>query len=482
LNTHPSRPAETLDDAGLPHIDNRAILLLAGPLMANNAIQAVLNLTDTWFVSQLSTTATAAMSAIYWVVLCATMLLGGVAMAVQTFAAQAFGAGRHADASAAAWSGVAASVLTIPVFAVIALLGPPLLAALHLDPDVTRLALDYWWPRLLVGGPVGLIAWSLTGFFNGIGRVRLTLAVTLLMALANIPLNHWFIFSFGLGVGGSAWATVVAQLLGILLSLGFFLGPALGKQYATWSSFRHLSIRRQFALGLPMGLGITADILGLALFQLMLVSESAMAGAATQIVMMLTSLAYMPGIGIALAGTTLVGQSIGAGDLDWARHLGNRIIALTTGLMGLIGIVLALGSPWLLPLFVNPADHQALAVLALAKPLIWLAACYQVFDGLNLGASFCLRGAGDARVPAIIIALLSWGIWVPATHMLTFTEGQGWVGFLPAFGFGAIGGWSASVVYVIALGSAMGLRWRSGAWRTLALGARRDPPGEGGAS
>lgn len=435
--------------------------------MANNAIQAILNLTDTWFVSQLSTHATAAMSAIYWVVLCATMLLGGVAMAVQTFAAQAVGAGRFDEASAAAWSGMVASLMTVPIFAGFALLGPPLLGMLHLEPDVTRMALDYWWPRLVVGGPIGLMAWSLTGFFNGIGRVRLTLAVTLLMALANIPLNQWFIFSLGLGVGGSAWATVVAQCLGILLSLWFFLGPKLHDLYRTRLNFGRLSIRRQFALGLPMGLGITADILGLALFQLMLVSASAVAGAATQIVMMLTSLAYMPGIGIALAGTTLVGQSIGARDLEWARRLGNRIILLATGFMGVIGIVLALGSPWLLPLFVNPNDTQATAVLALSTPLIWLAACYQMFDGLNLGASFCLRGAGDAKVPAVIIAVLSWGVWVPATHMLTFSQGHGWVDFLPSFGFGAIGGWIASVIYVIALGCALGLRWHSGAWRTL---------------
>jgi len=51
-------------------------------------------------------------------------------------------------------------------------------------------------------------------------------------------------------------------------------------------------------------------------------------GAATQIVMMMTSLAYMPAVGIAIAGTTLVGQSIGAGDRDWARKMGNSAIKL----------------------------------------------------------------------------------------------------------------------------------------------------------
>ena len=68
-----------------------------------------------------------------------------------------------------------------------------------------------------------------------------------------------------------------------------------------------------------MGAMYAADLFGLALFQLMQVRLSPVEGASTQIVMMLTSIAYLPGMGLALAGTTLVGQSIGAGDRDWAR-------------------------------------------------------------------------------------------------------------------------------------------------------------------
>ena len=85
-----------------------------------------------------------------------------------------------------------------------------------------------------------------------------------------------------------------------------------------------------------MGLSGTADLVGLALFQLMLVSLGTVSGAATQIVIMLTSIAYMPGFGIGLAGTTLVGQSVGARDLEWARVVGNAIIRLAVGFMGVI--------------------------------------------------------------------------------------------------------------------------------------------------
>ena len=120
--------------------------------MANSAIQAVLNLTDTWFVSRLSTTATAAMGAIYWIVLCAIILLGGVGMAVQTFAAQAHGAGRRARASQAAWSGLyAVARCRCRCSLAIGLAGAPLLALLApRSRRCARLALAYWWPRLVV--------------------------------------------------------------------------------------------------------------------------------------------------------------------------------------------------------------------------------------------------------------------------------------------------------------------------------------------
>jgi MATE family multidrug resistance protein len=56
--------------------------------------------------------------------------------------------------------------------------------------------------------------------------------------------------------------------------------------------------------------------------------------------------AYLPGVGIALAGTTLVGQPIGAGDREWARRLGNAVIFANVA-MGLLGVLLASLGPWI---------------------------------------------------------------------------------------------------------------------------------------
>src|SRR5208282_6632088 len=108
---------------------------------------------------------------------------------------------------------------------------------------------------------------------------------------------------------------------------------------------------KQLELGFPMGLLYAADILGFALFQLMQVRLGNVDGASTQIVMMLTSFCYMPAVGIAMAGTTLVGQAIGAKAWDWAFKVGNSIIFIAVLYMGLIGVLLAAVGPWLLPWF-----------------------------------------------------------------------------------------------------------------------------------
>jgi MATE family multidrug resistance protein len=218
-----------------------------------------------------------------------------------------------------------------------------------------------------------------------------------------------------------------------------------------------------------MSLLPAADFLGLYLFQTMQVRLGTVSGAAAQIILMLTSICFLPGSGIAYAGTTLVGESIGAGDRRWAMRVGTRVIVLTMWYMGGVGLLLALAGPWIVPLFTAANDPDGATTAALAVRLLWLAGAYQLFDGLNLGAVCCLRGAGDATVPAALVLPVSWLIFVPLTHSLTFSPGQGWVNFLPQLGWGATGGWLAVVIYIVLLGTTLFLRWRSGAWQTIRI-------------
>ena len=430
----------------------------------------MLNLTDTWFIGRISTDAVAAVAAVQWLVIAILMLLSGFGLAVQTLVAQAYGAGQCARAARAVWTALWGALFSAPLFLAAGLLGAYAIPHAGLDPHVADLAAKFWLPRVS-GAVLGSAVWCLLGFFNGIGRPRITLAVTAWMALSNAALNQLFIFDLGLGIAGSAWATTTAQFLALAFALTLFLTGSTRRRFKSALGWRlhPRALLAQVALGMPMGLLAAADLLGMALFQLMQVRLSPVAGAATQIAVMLTSVCYLPGLGIALAGTTLVGQSIGAGDRAWARRVGSRVIALASAYMGCVGLLLAAAGTWLVPLFLAAHDAESTQVIESGKTVLWFAAIYQIFDGLYLGSSFALRGAGDAKVPATLVLLLSLFVFVPLAHALIFAPGEGLFQGLPQLGLGLGGGWAAMVAYVLLLGTALLTRWRSRAWERIRL-------------
>ena len=463
-------PAQRIDAQGRAHVDVRAVLALALPLMANSAMQIILNLTDMWFVGHISTAALAAVGAVQWTILAVVFVLGGSGMAVQTLAAHAHGARRYRRAAQAAWTALWLTICAAPIFVALGAAGREILAPFGFIPQVADLAQAFWFPRI-GGASFGVAALAMIGFFNGIGRPRVSFFVTIAMAIANAVFNYIFIFRLGWGVAGSAWASNVAQAVGFAIAFALFLRVPFReshKSHLAWRPRRRL-IREQIRLGLPMGMMPAADVLGFSVFQMMEVRYGTISGAATQMVSVLTSIAYMPGIGIATAGTTLVGQSIGAGDREWAMRLGTRVILLAAFVMGGIGLALAVVGPWVLPLFAGAGDRAAAAAATLGVQLLWLAAAYQFFDGLNLGSSMCLRGAGDVRVPVALVFPVCWLVFLPLAHIFTFAPGQGWFHFLPQLGYGAPGGWVAVVIYVILLGSTLFLRWRSRAWQRIRI-------------
>jgi MATE family multidrug resistance protein len=459
-----------VDAAGIAHVDLRAVLALALPLVASSAVQTILNLTDLWFIGHISTTALAAVGSVNWLVIAVVMLLAGTGMAVQTTVAQAYGAGRYARAAQATWSGLWGILCVVPLFFAVALSSHYILAPFGIGHDIEDTAARFWMPRV-AGAPLGVAVWGVLGFFNGIGRPRTTVVITIIVTCMNVLLNRLFIFDLGLGVAGSAWASTCAQGIGLASALVIFLSTRYRREYRShlmWRPRRSL-LWTQFRLGFPMGLTGASDLIGVSLFQLMQVRLGAVEGAATQLVFVSTAVAYMPGVGVSQAATTLVGQSIGAGNRAWAMRVGTYVTIMAATLMGGIGVALALAGPWVLPLLLTSADPTAALVVQQAAVLLWFAAAYQFFDGLNIASSYCLRGAGDTMVPGMLVLVLSWFLFVPLAHILTFAPGGGFLHFLPQLGYGARGGWIAMIVYVLLLGSVLYGRWRMGVWQTIRL-------------
>src|SRR6202007_110791 len=140
-------PAQRIDAAGRTHVDQRAVLALALPLMANSAVQIVLNLTDMWFMGRISTKALAAVGAVQWLVIAVVLVLGGAGTAVQTLVAQHFGARRYRRAGQAVWTALWAMVCTAPLFVLVGAARHLIFAPFGFDSQVEQLASAFCFPR-----------------------------------------------------------------------------------------------------------------------------------------------------------------------------------------------------------------------------------------------------------------------------------------------------------------------------------------------
>ena len=219
--------------------------------MLNSAVQAVLNATDTWFIGRLSPAATSAMGAVYWPVLVFVLLFGGVGLSVQTLVAQAYGARRYARASQATWTALWASLFTVPrVRRCSRSSGRSDFRALRHSAGNARSRAGRTGFRACWARPLGIALYAVLGFFNGIGRPTITLRITAGVAAINALLNQLFMFDFGLGVAGSAWATGAAQLVGVAMALAWFLTP----------DYPHAAIARTSPCGLHAPRAARADV------------------------------------------------------------------------------------------------------------------------------------------------------------------------------------------------------------------------------
>jgi Na+-driven multidrug efflux pump len=156
--------------------------------------------------------------------------------------------------------------------------------------------------------------------------------------------------------------------------------------------------------------------------------------------------------GVGLAVQTVVAQAYGG--RRFARASQATWTAVWASLFTLpLFAALALSGAWMFSPFGIAEETLRLAV--------------EYWFPRMLGAP--LRGAGDVRVPSLMVLALSWGFFVPLAHILSFKPGTGWVDWLPQLGFGSIGGWFAALAYICCLGIMLFWRWRSGAWRRVVL-------------
>jgi putative MATE family efflux protein len=385
-----------------PRTTRPRILQLALPTIAGNILFSTVAMIQTKFVGDLGAQAVAAVGASQRVFFALQAILMAIGVGTSALVSRAWGANdrdeaaRVTMASVLIASGASLIVMLIGAFGSVAIAG-----WFGLDAETTQLAAKniFWLSMFIVGFAVDII---LCGALRAAGDVWTPLAFVAIVNLINVPLLYAFIFGrFGapaMGASGAAFATGLSLVLGGVVLLALWAKQKLTiKLVGNWHSHTE-RFRVLFRLSMPAALEQAVMQSGFFVFLMLLGNfYGTEAFAAYNVGVNMLNIAMVIGFGFSIAGATLVGQNLGAGDIDAARRSGWRACKLAMASMGTLAAIIALFAPQLAHFFLGnePLTErytiQLTYILAAMLPLL----------GVDFAIGGSLRGAGDTRFPLI---------------------------------------------------------------------------------
>lgn len=312
------------------------------------------------------------------------------------------------------------------------------------SPDIVADSASYFF-ILMAALPFLMLSFLSSSMLRSSGNMLLPSLLNIVMCVLDVFFNFIFIFpqrmvevpllgevemlGYGLGVKGAALGTICATLItGCLLA--FFLlarSPSLRLSLDHFENFTKWRqsftptwpvVRRALRISLP----ITAQQFMISSAQIvstMIVAPLGTAAiAAHSFAITIEALCYMPGIGISDAATTLVGQSIGARNFALTHRFAKITLGFGALVMGFMGFLMYVFSPWIMSFMTPDLEVQALAVSALrieafAEPLF---ACSIV------GYGICV-GAGDTLIPSLMNLGSMWLVRLGLAYVLASMYG-----------------------------------------------------------
>lgn len=252
-------------------------------------------------------------------------------------------------------------------------------------------------------------------FYNALsaaGDTKNSLYIKLFSAFLNGVLNYIFIFGhLGLepmGIAGAAYATLIAYLFNVIAYIWLFkaFGSLKEKQKQLLSILPIIRIsdfKRSWHVSYSAAIERGISSLSFLFFVSIITWYGTASLAGYQVGLRIEGIAFMPGIGFAIAAMALVGQSIGAKDYEKAYKLGVISGRIAYIFMGFVGACLILFSEHLVGFFTD--DAETIAVASLYMILVGLA---QIPLALNFVYSGALRGAGATKLILIINVISLW--------------------------------------------------------------------------
>ena|SRR5664279_2471483 len=397
---------------------NRAILLLAVPMVLEMVLESLFAVVDVFWVAHLGANAVATVGLTES--LLSLVFAVGLGLSLSTTAMVARRIGEK-DPAGAAVAGVQAIALGLAVSLAIGapclLFAPHLLRLMGASPEIVAVGSGY--ARIALGGSgVLLLLFLNNAIFRGTGDAAIAMRILWVSNIINLVLDPCFIFGLGpfprLGVTGAAVATITGRSIGVVYQ---FYRLLRGTE-------RIRILRRQIRINLHVLLRLArVSLTGILQFAIAhtswigLVRIVSMFGAAAlagyTIAIRIVIFAILPAWGLSNAAATLVGQNLGAKQPERAEQSVWRTGIYNMLFLGSVGVLFIFFAEPLIRLF-----SQDPAVVPLG------AACLRIVSYGNVGYAYgmvmlqAFNGAGDTVTPTFVYLFGFWLLEIPLAYWL----------------------------------------------------------------
>jgi putative MATE family efflux protein len=433
---------------------NRAILLLAIPMILEMVLESLFAVVDVFWVGRLGADAVATVGLTESLISLVFAVGLGLSLSTTAMVARRIG---EKDPEAAAVAGVQAIVLGLAVSLVVGVpcffYAPNLLRLMGASPQVVSLGSGY--ARIALGGSGAIMMLFLNNaIFRGAGDAAIAMRLLWVSNIINLVLDPCLIFGWGpfpkLGVTGAALATFIGRSIGVLYQFYRLLRGTERLRILSHQIRVNLSILvrllrvsltgiLQFAIAHTSWIGLVRIV--------SVFGSTALAGYTIAIRILIFVL--LPSWGLSNAAATLVGQNLGAKQAERAEKSVWRTGVYNMVFLGGIGVIFLLFATPVVRLFTSDP-----AVIPLA------ATCLRILSYGNIGYAYgmvmlqAFNGAGDTVTPTYVHFFGFWLLEIPLAYLLA----------VPAR-MGPNGVYISIVVAEVAIATAGILLFRRGHWK-----------------
>jgi MATE family multidrug resistance protein len=279
-------------------------------------------------------------------------------------------------------------------------------------------------------------------FSDGLSITRPAAVITVIALAINILINYAFIYgNWGmpaLGLVGAGWATIIARVFMFVTMLIYLLTH---QQYKPYLVKTQAKIKAQYLailkVGLPSGFQYFFEVGAFATAAIIIGWIGKSEQAAHTLAINLASLTYMVATGISAGTGIAVGDAFGRKNRVDMVFAGKSGILLGGIFMSICAILLTVFNQFIVEISVNDTEVQRITA-----GLLFIAAMFQLSDGVQAVSLGALRGLSDTKTPTLITIIAYWVIGIPVGYYMAFSLNLGlygiWYGLSIGLTFSAI--------------------------------------------